>query len=85
MNLHPESSGWGYNAFCTWYEIVCDAISCWDFDNRRWAILPEAGGLYDQDEWIMKVWKCVINTYYEVLRKPEVQKQIKMEQQKCQK
>ena len=45
-----------------WISYVREAMSCID-DTGNFLHLPEAGGYYNQDEFIMQVWQCVRAEY----------------------
>jgi hypothetical protein len=54
MNIEmPEDRTW-----CRWISYVREALSCLD-EKANWLHLPEAGGLYDQDQFFMTIWQTV--------------------------
>lgn len=44
--------------YMKWISWIREAISCMD-DSGNFLHLPEAGGLYDQDPFFMRIWQLV--------------------------
>jgi len=45
--------------YLKWIGFVRDVFACLDLDTKVWMNLPSAGGYYDQDDWLMRVWETV--------------------------
>jgi hypothetical protein len=58
-----NDNGWGGNAYRKWIEFVFDVSKCYDFEKKHWLFLPEIGGYYNQDEFIMDIWNVVVNEF----------------------
>lgn len=67
-----------------WIGFVRDAMSCLEISvdensiiHSGWKHLPCAGGLYDQDEFLFRVWEMVRRKYIEAMTDKEFQQTIR--------
>jgi len=67
-----------------WIGFVRDAMSCLEVNISEegrvitgWKHLPNSGGLYDQDEFFMRVWEIVKVKYIMALTDREFQNTLK--------
>jgi hypothetical protein len=61
-----------------WICLVREALSCLDLDSSNWVHLPNAGGYYDQDEFIIRVWEQVRYEYIAAKRDPGFKKSLEI-------
>jgi len=59
-----------------WIGFVRDALSC--LDGTSWRHLPEDGGYYNQDEFIMSVWEEIRYFYIKTLNDDDFQNSLKV-------
>lgn len=59
-----------------WIGFVRDALAC--IDGNNWRHLPNAGGYYDQDEFIMSVWETIRSSYVKAMNDEEFTKSLKV-------
>jgi hypothetical protein len=71
MGVVPDG-GISRQWFEKWVEIVIDAMSCYNKESGHWIHLPNAGGLYDQDRYIMDIWDEVKYRYISNMKDPDV-------------
>ena len=51
-----------------WIGFVREALSCLDLQNYNWVHLPNAGGYYNQDEFLIMVWECIRTEYIRAIK-----------------
>lgn len=49
---------------------------CYNFEKEKYDFLPESGGYYDQDPYIMAIWICIMNEIRKATRDQEFRKAI---------
>ena len=71
MDLQPQGGEAG-RQYDKWIDFIIDALKCYDLKNEKWLYLPESGGYYDQDEYVMSIWEYVIYSVKQVRVEPGV-------------
>jgi hypothetical protein len=78
LKITPDS-GQSKDWFDRWIAIIYEALSCLDKEKNMWAYLPNSGGYYDQDEFLMTVWETVRISYITAIRDPNIIHEIEKE------
>lgn len=58
MGLQPRT-GYTGKLYDKWIGFILEALSCYDIERNIWVHLPESGGYYDQDDFLMSIWEYI--------------------------
>jgi hypothetical protein len=72
-----DPSGYAVLLRVRWYPVIKNCLDCYDPEKKVFLHLPGTGGLYDQDEYLLSVWNCIVKNYEEALKDEDFLKVIR--------